>query len=320
VLAGGSNVVVPDRGVQGLVIRIAGTGLHPGQRHGGRVEVTAAAGQAWDDLVAWAVAEGLAGIECLSGIPGTVGATPVQNVGAYGQEVADTIVGVRVFDRQLGCERLLTNAQCELAYRSSVLRRSPDRWIVLAVTFALERKDRVTVAYDQLVAALGESTSDLATVREAVLEVRRAKSMVLEPDDPNRRSAGSFFTNPVMTPAEAAVVAERARAAGAIRATGELRQWPAPGGHVKLSAAWLIECAGFCRGEHRGPVGLSTRHVLALVHHGGGRTADLIAFACEIQQRVRELLGVTLRPEPVLLGAIASPPQPWAAQGRSSGR
>ena len=302
ILGGGSNVVVADQGVPGLVARITGDGLDLRPRSGDRVEVTAAAGQSWDELVKWTVAEGLAGLECLSGIPGTVGGTPVQNVGAYGQEVANTIVSVQVLDRRDGSECWLTPAQCGFGYRSSVLRSSPDRWIVLAVTFGLRRHDVATVRYDQLVEALGCAQAPIQEVREAVLQLRRSKSMVLDADDPNRRSAGSFFTNPTLSAAAAQAVGHKAVAAGLVRTSDELRQWPFGDGLVKLSAAWLIERAGFQRGERRGPVGLSSRHVLALVHHGGGSTNHLLTFAGEIQARVHDLFGVELQPEPVLLG------------------
>ena len=314
VLGGGSNVVAADRGFDGLVLRLASRGVRA--RCGGPGEpvlVTAVAGESWDELVARAVAEGWAGLECLSGVPGTVGATPIQNVGAYGQDVAETIAGVRVLDRgapgdegrgQEPVTREMAGAECRFSYRDSVFRREPGRFVLLEVSFALHRGRPPAVRYPELARALGRTSAapSLAQVRTAVLELRRLKSMVLEEGDPNRRSAGSFFVNPVVTSYEAAAVAERARRAGMIAGPEAMPAFPFGADSVKLSAAWLIERAGFGRGTVRGHVGISSQHTLALVHHGGGTSAELVAFAGEVRRGVFDRFGVWLRPEPVFLG------------------
>lgn len=326
VLGGGSNVVVSDDGFDGLVIRPRLRGVARGpdrdrdRKEGPTERVTAAAGEPWDALVEATVAEGLAGLECLSGIPGTVGAAPIQNVGAYGQEVADVLESVRVLDLldlldQEGLEeRVLPADACELGYRDSRFRRHPGRFVVLSATFRLVPGGAPTLRYPELaraVAAAGGSP-DLRTVRETVLALRRSKSMVLDPGDENRRdqrSVGSFFVNPVLAAAEAEWVAERAAALGLVSTPADVPRFPAPSDRrdgteerVKLSAGWLIEAAGFRRGERRGPVGISSRHALALVHHGGGTTAALLGLAREIRDRVEERFGVRLRPEPVFVG------------------
>ncbi|MEW6336010.1 MAG: UDP-N-acetylmuramate dehydrogenase [Acidobacteriota bacterium] len=308
VLGGGSNLVVGDGGFDGLVLRAGWRGVQV-ERAGDAVRVTAAAGEPWDEVVALAVEEGWAGLECLSGIPGTAGATPIQNVGAYGQDVSGAIASVRVLDRVSRAVAVLSNPQCGFAYRSSVFRGNPDRVVVLAVTFELLRGGPPTLRYPELVAALGGSaTPTLAAVRRAVLDLRRAKSMLLEPGDPNRRSVGSFFLNPTLAVDEADEVAARARAAGVVADPSEVPMFPSPDGRVKLPAAWLVERAGFPKGTRRGPVGVSSRHALALVHHGGGSTVALLALAAEIQTAVRDRFGVSLRPEPTFLGCGAPDP------------
>jgi UDP-N-acetylmuramate dehydrogenase len=300
VLAGGSNVVVADEGFPGTVVRIATRGV---AREGGALEV--AAGEPWDPLVADCVAGGLAGVECLAGIPGSVGATPIQNVGAYGQEVAETISAVRVLDRADGTVRTLAPADCGFSYRSSAFKRTPGRWVVLAVSFALEVSERsAPIRYPELARALGVEVgarAPLADVREAVLALRRGKGMVLDPDDPDTVSAGSFFTNPVL---EAdAFAALRARAAERLGPDAPPPAWPDADGHVKTSAAWLIERAGFHRG-HGNPEGIaiSGKHTLALTNRGAGTTAELVALAREIAGGVQDAFGVALVPEPVLVG------------------
>jgi UDP-N-acetylmuramate dehydrogenase len=320
VLGGGSNLVVADRGFDGVVLRMMNRGLRA-QTAGGEVLVYAAAGEPWDALVETAVARGWAGLECLSGIPGLVGATPIQNVGAYGQEVAETIRQVAALERTSGRLVTLTPADCEFGYRDSMFKQRPDDYVVLGVTFALVPGGAPRLRYRELEAALaarldGSRATVLADVREAVLTLRRRKSMLIEPGAAaggvaspsevaaaaNRRSVGSFFTNPVLTPAAATQVVERAVAAGVAQQSTDVPQFSSNGGRVKLSAAWLIEHAGFPKGFRRGAVGISTDHALALVHHGGGTTADLLALAADIQGAVRALFGVTLAPEPVLLG------------------
>jgi UDP-N-acetylmuramate dehydrogenase len=302
VLGGGSNVVVADAGFAGLVVRVASRGRAYASA-GHEVLATIAAGEPWDDFVADAVARGLAGVECLSGIPGLAGATPIQNVGAYGQEVSDTARVVRALERASGAVVDLSPAACAFGYRDSAFRRAPERYIVLAVTFALRPGGAPTLRYRELADALTGAMPTLAATRETVLALRRRKSMVLDAADPNRRSVGSFFTNPIVDAAAAARLAERAVAAGVVTGASEIPRWPAGPGLVKLSAGWLIEHAGIAKGLRRGAVGVSTRHALALVHHGGGTTTALVALAREVRDAVAARFGVTLTPEPVLVGA-----------------
>lgn len=301
ILGGGSNVVVADGGFDGLVIRMALRGRRFEPPADGTVALTAAAGEPWDDLVADAVARGLGGVECLSGIPGLTGATPIQNVGAYGQEVAETIQTVRVLDRSTLQAGELAAADCAFGYRDSRFKHQPDRWVVLGVTFGLRSGAAPAMRYPELAAALaGHAAPTLADARAAVLTLRANKSMVIRADDPNRRSAGSFFMNPIVDQATADAAERRAGAA-----PGTMPRFPAGPGQSKLSAGWLIERAGFSKGTRRGPVGISTAHALALVNLGGARAADLLDLAAEIVAAVRDRLGVTLRPEPVLLGHAA---------------
>jgi UDP-N-acetylmuramate dehydrogenase len=283
VLAGGSNVVVADDGVPGTVVRVLTRGV---ERDGARL--TVAAGEDWDALVAMCVAEGLQGFECLSGIPGTVGATPIQNVGAYGQEVAETVESVRVLDRATGRVEDMSAADCGFVYRGSVFKYH-DRRVVLSVTFVLrEGAMSGPLRYAELARALDVpigGSAPLAEVRDAVLALRRRKGMVIDPADPDSVSAGSFFTNPVLETAPAGAPV-----------------WPEPDGRVKTSAAWLVEQAGFYRGYGNGRIGISSKHTLALVNRGGGTTAELMALAREIAGGVRDRFGIELHPEPVLVG------------------
>ena len=294
VLAGGSNVVVADQGFPGTVVRVLTRGV---QRDGERLEVQA--GEPWDELVADCVARGLQGFECLSGIPGSTGATPIQNVGAYGQEVAETVESVRVLDRASGQIVELSAEQCGFRYRGSIFKYR-DRHVVLAVTFRL-RESGVSgpLRYAELARTLGVpvgGSAPLADVREAVLALRRGKGMVIDPADPDSVSAGSFFTNPILDPGDFARLQTRTGEAGSPPA------FPEPDGRIKTSAAWLIERAGFPRGYGDGRVGISTKHTLALVNRGGATTAELMALAREIAGGVRERFGVHLAPEPVLVG------------------
>ena len=295
-LGGGSNVVVADAGVEALVVRVGLRGVTT--REAGRVvDITAAAGEPWDDLVALAVARGWAGLECLSGIPGLVGATPMQNVGAYGQEVSDTVVAVRALDTTTGEALTLSPAECGFAYRDSAFKsRELGRYVVLAVTYRLRPGAAPTLGYadvERAVAARRLTAPTLADVRASVLAIRRTKSMVLDPGDPNRRSCGSFFTNPIVTAADAEQVARRAGEA-------MMPRWPQADGGVKLSAAWLIERAGYRRGQREGAVGLSTAHALAVVAHDGARAADVLGFARRLQASVAERFGVRLALEPAV--------------------
>lgn len=298
VLGGGSNVVIADRGVSALVLRLQWRGIEA-RAEGDDIELTAAAGEPWDDFVASAVERGLSGIECLSGIPGLVGATPIQNVGAYGQEVAETITRVRAFDRVTKQVVTLGAAECRFAYRDSAFKSLwPERFVVLSVSYRLRRGGAPRVRYPELarfLASQGHAEPSLEQVRRAVLEVRRSKSMVWDPADPNARSCGSFFVNPIV---DAEALPEVQRRVG----SAELPAWPQPNGRVKLSAAWLIERAGFTRGYRQGAVGLSSKHCLALVCHAGARATDVVQLARTIRRGVEGHSGVRLTPEPVFWG------------------
>lgn len=300
VIGGGSNLVVSDEGFDGTVLRMATRGRAV-ERDGSRVVVTAQAGEPWDDLVAWAVEEGLAGVECLAGIPGLVGAVPMQNVGAYGQDVSETIVRVRAWDRRLGRVVEIDRADCAFAYRTSAFRGS-DRWVILAVTFALERSAKSRpVRYAELARALGVeegAAAPLAEVRRTVIELRRKKGMVLDASDPDTASAGSFFTNPILTSKALEALKERAKDLGPIPV------FPEPDGRMKVSAGWLIERAGFSKGfpGEGGRVAVSSKHALALTNRGGGSTAELVALARRIRAGVLERFGVVLENEPVFVG------------------
>lgn len=306
ILGGGSNAIVPDAGVRGLVLRLVGEGSYVERVDADRVEIAVRAGTSWDDFVRHAVSEGLAGVECLTGIPGAVGATPIQNVGAYGQDVSETIAKVRAIDPITLQTIELDAASCGFAYRDSALKRSAldRRPIVTEVVFALRRGGAPARRYAELERAL-EPDATLARTRETVIALRRRKSMVLpphaSPDDPNVRSAGSFFTNPLVPHALADALVERVVREGLVREPTEVPRWP-EGERTKLAAGWLIERAGFSRGHRVGNVGLSTAHALALVHHGGGTTGELLAFADAIVRTVRTHFGVTLEREPRLLG------------------
>ncbi len=305
VLAGGSNVVVADDGFPGTVVRVATRGVDAFQMSDGRMALDVAAGENWDTLVAACVEQGLSGIEALSGIPGSVGATPIQNVGAYGQEIADVLAGVVALDRLTGDVHELDNEACLFDYRSSVFKRDPGRWLVLRVRLTLERTpDSEPVRYAELAQRLQIGAGErapLADVREAVLALRRGKGMVLDADDPDTVSAGSFFTNPILRARDFDAVAERA----AQRLGADVRppSWPVAERLVKTSAAWLIERAGFRRG-HGNPDGIaiSSKHTLALTNRGAGTTAELVALAREIAGAVHETFGVQLAPEPVFVG------------------
>jgi UDP-N-acetylmuramate dehydrogenase len=304
VLGGGSNLLVADEGIEALVVRLALRGIATRQVDGS-VEVTAAAGEPWDPLVRQAVEQEWAGLECLSGIPGLVGATPIQNVGAYGQDVSDTLTAVRVLDTTTGRLELLAARECGFTYRDSRFKsREPDRYVVLAVSYRLRPGGPPTVRYAEIERDLETRRIDapsLADVRTSVLAVRRSKSMVIDPGDPNRRSCGSFFMNPIVSEAETARVAAAA-------ADDAMPRWPQPDGRVKLAAAWLIEHAGFRRGHREGPVGLSTRHALAIVAHDGARAGDVVAFARRVRSAVRDRFGIVLTPEPIFWGCTIGTP------------
>lgn len=303
ILAGGSNTLVRDEGVEGLVLRVRTRGERVEVLDRSRVRVSVAAGEPWDEFVGRCVQRRWAGLECLSGVPGTVGATPIQNVGAYGQDVSETIERVRVWDL-VTCEaRWVSAEQCRFAYRDSAFKHRHDPLassVVLEVSFALRVDGAPCVRYAELRAALqreGVGDASLEDVRRAVLALRASKSMVLSPADENRRSAGSFFKNPILTAEAFAALSGRARAE---REGASVPHWVEPDGRVKVSAAWLIERSGFAKGTRRGPVGISTKHALALVHHGDGSTRALLALADEIAHKVWRAWQVSLEREPVL--------------------
>jgi UDP-N-acetylmuramate dehydrogenase len=297
ILGGGSNLLVADRGFPGLVIRIRIEGISWETARGATL-VSAGAGVEWDQLVALCVERDLAGVECLSGIPGSVGGTPVQNVGAYGQEVSEVLFSVRAYDRQAGKVVQLSRADCKFTYRSSVFNTTAkDHYVVLNVTYQLRPHERPAIRYPDLQREFEARTTDpkLADVREAVHRVRARKAMLLVQGDPDCRSAGSFFKNPLLSP-------EQMSQLQMVVPDEHVPQYAADSGMVKTSAAWLIEHAGLPKGYSMGPAGLSTKHTLALVNKGGATAEDLLRLARFVRERVCERFGIHLIPEPVLLG------------------
>jgi UDP-N-acetylmuramate dehydrogenase len=294
-LGGGSNIVVADEGIPGTVVQVGSSGIDvvTGTAAGSAL-VTVAAGESWADFVARAVQEGWSGIEALAGIPGSVGAAPIQNIGAYGPEVAETITQVRALDRLSGETITLENSECRFSYRNSRFKGS-ERFVILNVTFRLALSRRSgPVRYRELAARLGvrpQSRVPAWALRDAVLELRRSKGMLLDPADADTRSAGSFFMNPIL----------KKRAADQLPA--EAPRWPMHEGQIKTSAAWLIEQAGFSRGygPQHGRVTLSGKHTLALTNRGGAKTADLLELAREVRAGVQAAFDVTLVPEPQLV-------------------
>ena len=302
VLGGGSNLVVADRGWPGLVLKIAITGIeqHPGQDDGGKILFDVGAGESWDRFVSQAVLARCAGVECLSGIPGSVGGTPVQNVGAYGQEVSETIESVQAFDLKDGQVRELCNEACGFSYRSSIFNTTErGRFIILRVTYALVPGGAPHLEYADLKRYFEgrESQTGLAETREAVRNIRARKGMLIVPGDPDCRSAGSFFKNPVLSAVQHEDLQMRAAAKGLT-----LPSYPALERNRKVSAAWLVENSGFARGYGFGNVGISSKHALAIVNRGNATATEVLTLKDQIQQRVEELWGVRLEPEPVMVG------------------
>jgi UDP-N-acetylmuramate dehydrogenase len=292
ILAGGSNVVVGDAGFAGEVLLLRTRGIEVLRTRAGSVVVRVAAGEVWDDFVEYAVTNGWSGIECLSGIPGSAGATPIQNVGAYGQEVAHTIVAVHAYDREQDTIREMSPAECAFAYRSSVFKHN-DRYLVTHVDFQLEvRPESAPIRYAELARSLGGEAGDrvpLGQARDTVLKLRAGKGMVLDPDDKDTWSVGSFFTNPVVSASRWASLELDAP------------HWAGDDGAVKIPAAWLIEQAGFPKGFAGAGVSISTKHTLALTNRGAGTTAALLELARVIRDGVRDRFGIELHPEPVLI-------------------
>jgi len=303
VLGGGSNIVVADDGFPGLVLHLALRGFTV--MRNGHAHLGAAAGESWDALVAAAVERGWAGVECLSGIPGLVGAAPIQNVGAYGQDVAETIIRVEVVDLADGGSLTLSNEDCCFAYRHSRFKGDDrGRYLILGVTFSLRPGGAPALRYPELEQHLlmrGISNPTLRDVRSSVLDVRRRKSMVLDPLDPHSVSVGSFFMNPVVSEAKEVEVREVLRGKGESELADAMPAFLVRGGQVKLSAAWLIERTGLGRGYRRGNVGISVNHALAIVNYGGGTAGEILDLAREIGQRVLDSFGITLVPEPVFV-------------------
>jgi UDP-N-acetylmuramate dehydrogenase len=300
VLGGGSNIVVADKGFPGLVLKVSINGIET-QFDDGYVFVTAGAGEDWDNLVALTVARNWAGFECLSGIPGRVGATPIQNVGAYGQDISETLVSLEAFDLSAGRLLELSAEECEFDYRSSRFKtRDRQRFIITGVKYRLVVGGAPAIRYPELqrhVERLKQIT--LQRVRETVLAIRRKKAMVIDPSDSDSKSVGSFFVNPTVSIEEFEHIKARLALAGSHK---DLPSFPAPNGRVKLSAAWLIESAGIKRGYVYGNVGTSTKHALAIINRGGGNAREIVELKELIQRRVFEAFGIALAPEPVLVG------------------
>ncbi len=295
ILGGGSNVLIADEGFDGLVIQIALNGLKTMETSDGKVLITAQAGEDWDEFVSFCVAKNLAGVECLSGIPGLIGGTPVQNVGAYGQEVSETIKKVRVFDRKSKQILELSNDECKFAYRTSILNSTgKDRFIVLSVDFELSENGAPKIVYKDLAEFFDGKTPTLAETRDAVLNIRRAKSMVIDESDINSQSAGSFFKNPVVSKTMFDEVSARFG--------NKIPSFPADENSVKIPAAWLVEQSGFCKGFIKGNVGLSARHTLALINRGGGTAREIIELKNEIQTKVEQTFRIEIKPEPIFVG------------------
>ena len=294
-VAGGSNLLVGDAGYPGTVVLVRTRGISAEADTCGGAWLTVAAGEPWDDVVAHAVAQEWSGLEALSGIPGSTGATPIQNVGAYGQEVADTVARVRTFDRLEGVQRTFMAVDCGFGYRSSRFKADPWRYVVLDVAFQLRLSPTSPpLRYAELARRLGVDVggrAPLADVRDAVLALRGAKGMVLDAADHDTWSVGSFFTNPVLTPAVAAAL------------PADAPRFPAADGLVKTSAAWLIEHSGVRRGHSLVPAAsVSSKHTLALTNRGGASTADVLDLAVDVRDRVSAVFGIVLEPEPTLVG------------------
>lgn len=304
ILGGGSNLLVADEGFPGLVVRISIRGIQWREK-ANQVLVTACAGEDWDDFVGQSIERDLAGVECLSGIPGSVGGTPVQNVGAYGQEVSETIVSVRALDRRTNQIIALSNAGCGFSYRTSIFNTvARDRYVVLAVTYLLELHGEPALRYPDVknFFAGAARTPTLGEVREAVRTIRSRKGMVILPDDPDSRSAGSFFKNPILTREEFVRLEESVKAEGLIRDDERVPSFSAGESKVKVPAAWLIEHAGFQKGYTRGRTGISSKHMLAIINRGGATAREVLELAEEIQGRVQERFAVRLTSEPVFVG------------------
>jgi UDP-N-acetylmuramate dehydrogenase len=299
VLGGGSNLVISDAGWPGLVLKLAISGIDQREENG-KALFEVGAGEEWDKFVARAVTRNCAGVECMSGIPGSVGGTPVQNVGAYGQEVSETIQSVLVFDLKDGQVRELCAEACAFQYRTSIFNTSErGRFIILRVTYALTPGGRPRIEYADLKKHFAgfQNAPSLAGTREAVRRIRAAKAMLITPGDEDCRSAGSFFKNPVLAPDQYTELTQRAKVKGL-----QVPSYPALDAQRKVSAAWLVEHSGFSKGYNTGRAGISRKHALAIVNRGEATAADILGLKDHIQQRVEELWGIHLEPEPVFVG------------------
>lgn len=294
IIGGGSNVLIADTGFAGTVIHIANNQAESEIDACSGATLTIGAGENWDDFVATTISRGFAGLETLSGIPGTVGAAPIQNIGAYGHEVSEFITRVRTYDRQAKAIKTFTNAECEFEYRNSIFKRTPGRYVVLSVQFQIRSGEVSTpITYAELAKKLNIAVGEKAPVldtRKAVMELRAAKGMLLNPDDKDSWSAGSFFTNPIVSAEVASALPESAP------------RWPLADGRVKTSAAWLIEHSGINKGLSHGGARVSTKHVLALTNSGDATAEDLIELARELRTRVHQEFGIELEPEVNLVG------------------
>jgi len=304
VLGGGSNIIVADRGLDGLVLRVSIRGFEH-DVNADDVTLSAGAGEEWDPLVAYCVERGWAGFECLSGIPGRVGATPIQNVGAYGQETRDTMVSLEAFDLIEDKVVSMTAEECEFGYRTSRFKtRDHGRFVITRVMYRLLPYGQPTIRYPELERYLDASDSGARTVssvRAAVLALRRRKAMVIDPLDSDSRSVGSFFVNPTVSVQEFETIKSRAGM------SSDMPAFPVGENEIKLSAGWLIERSGIKRGYVLGNVGISTKHALAIVNRGGGSASEVIKLKGLIQERVFERFGIRLKPEPVFVGFDEDP-------------
>ncbi len=294
ILGGGSNILIADEGFDGLVLQIALKGIATFAEKDGTIYVTAQAGEDWDEFVEFCVDKNLAGIECLSGIPGFVGGTPVQNVGAYGQEVSETIVSVRVFDRKTKTIKDLTNSDCGFSYRTSIFNSTDkNRYIVLALTYALKSGGEPTIVYTDLKKYFADKKPTLKETRKAVCEIRALKVMLVRQGGADAQSAGSFFKNPIVSTNEFTKISKTAE---------NMPFYKVDEQNVKIPAAWLIEKSGFQKGYTKGNAGLSTKHTLALTNRGNANAKEILDLMSEIQERVKERFDIILKPEPIFVG------------------
>jgi len=294
IMGGGSNVLIGDEGFAGTVVRVEtkGNSFSVDACSGGMI--TVAAGENWDEFVKWSIDNGFVGMESLSGIPGTIGASPIQNIGAYGHEVAEFIARVRTFDRKSGEQKTFSNTECGFEYRSSLFKREKDRYVILDVTFQLEKGEMsLPIKYEELARALKVNLGDrvlIGDARSAVLSLRALKGMLLDANDRDTWSAGSFFVNPIVTSEVAA------------KLPADAPRWEQSDGRVKTSAAWLMERAGVKKGDCHEGAGVSTKHVLALVNNGNAKASDIIELARSLRSAVKEKFGIVLEPEVQFVG------------------